>query len=371
MIEDKMSKYQINLEEIKNINNGFLNELRKNYQFFKKVYIVHSLRDYVTFINEILLKYCYTNHSKKIRESFVFRGISNFDQLKPKVLRENSDINEEFIYIKKFEENACMKLGQFNNPIDLAAAAQHYGVKTRLLDWSYSPYVATLFSLYDDNKGYYGLVIKNSKFGVVLESLPEKNEKYLTLSQRYANMILNYEELIKVKNKIPIDVCKRYARLSNKNFIDYIYDNGTDKKIILENDTKLNIQKIVEFFMEIINKTNIIFDEYEKRDKAITLTRKCLINDASIFIKTNFSNERLRNQRGLFEIVNIKNFNVENIFNNSELLLIPQNVRKEIIKYINNVGINYYTLMDDPMNCSETINRTVTKNLSFDRLLEY
>lgn len=42
-----------------------------------------------------------------------------------------------------------MKLGQFNNPIDLAAAAQHCGTKTRLLDWSYSPLIATLFSLYE------------------------------------------------------------------------------------------------------------------------------------------------------------------------------------------------------------------------------
>ncbi len=42
-----------------------------------------------------------------------------------------------------------MKLGQFNNPIDLAAAAQHFGTKTRLLDWSYSPLIATLFSLYE------------------------------------------------------------------------------------------------------------------------------------------------------------------------------------------------------------------------------
>lgn len=354
-----LNDFKLAKERFVNSNNSlFSSKIFENYDYFKDVYIVNSLKEYVSFINILILDYYWIKESKEsknriqIREKYIFRGFSNFDQLKPTIMRDKNLLNKEFDYIKKFEENGCIKLGQFNNPIDLAAAAQHFGTKTRLLDWSYSPLVATLFSLYgvSEHNDYYGLIIRNNRDIVVVDSLvSEKDNNCESLSYKYANMMNKYDNIKRIK----IDT------LNNVN-IDEVYSKG--------------FNFILDYFYEIVRKTNIIFEEKLIEEKAKLLTRKFLKNESNLFIKTNFSNERLRNQRGLFEIIDIhsdKNEYFKKELSNSILLVIPLNVRKEIIKYINNLGINYYTLIDDPQNCSEMINRTINGSLSFDSNIEY
>ena len=178
---------------------------------FDDIYIIHRLKEYVHLINTLMLDYYRMgkkNDNKQIREKYIFRGFSDVNQMKSKISRQFSEKeSDEFELIKKFEENGSLKLGQFNNPIDLVSAAQHYGVCTRLIDWSYSPLIATLFALYPNNlkeeHDYYGLTFTKVNDNLVLESLIE-NEELLScsMSRRYLGMIQKLEELIYLRDEI-------------------------------------------------------------------------------------------------------------------------------------------------------------------------
>lgn len=346
----------------------FLLDFQKILPYFnKKVYVVNSLRDYVEFINILMLNYYSKNKNEKIREKYIFRGFSKISQLRSKIYNLHYKENE-FDFVRKFEENACIKLGQFNNPIDLVAAAEHYGTYTRLIDWTTSPLVATLFSLFEENEynDYYGLAFRNYKESVVLKTLDEDNGfQSDRLSFRYSNMIKKFEKMIEDRYCIDCKVRKKLSRCSNIDFKEYI--NGEKESSFVDDITIEKVKKIVGYFENVIKMTNIYHsDETEKTYK---IARKFLEANSQIFIETNYSNERLRNQRGLFQIDDLSE---NNIYQGTSILLISKNARKEIIKYINSIGISYYQLMDDPENISKIINKTMENSLpSNNSKIEY
>jgi type I restriction enzyme M protein len=88
----------------------------------------------------------------------VFRGvISKKFELIPKigrhfVTRTNSskrfDIIEEKLILDLFQQKASSFLKvKESNSLELIVIAQHYGVPTRLLDWTYNPLVAAFFAV--------------------------------------------------------------------------------------------------------------------------------------------------------------------------------------------------------------------------------
>lgn len=93
----------------------------------------------------------------------------------------------------------------------------------------------------------------------------------------------------------------------------------------------------------------------------IGLVKKFLSKGSKKIIETNYSNERLVAQRGMFEI------EVEKAkdFSKTSIILIKNCARKEILKYINKLGLNYYIIMNDPSNSSNYIN-TFMNNKIFD-----
>lgn len=88
------------------------------------------------------------------RSSYIFRGVSNSKYtLRPKVGRvldgqqPFTPAKEKALYERFNQFSALYRSGRLDDPWENIAVAQHHGLPTRLLDWTFNPLVAAYFAL--------------------------------------------------------------------------------------------------------------------------------------------------------------------------------------------------------------------------------
>lgn len=290
--------------------------------------------DNVIQISKGLVFQTFISYFEDITKSIdAFRGFTRIDELYPGYRRKGKEI-DEIKALKIFEKQGS---AYFNakNSLEFLANAQHYGLPTRLIDFTKNPYIALFFSMYSDldNKSdYYYIACVRFDENLILEELPVFNSiagindnLYFCFGKedQYCNF---YKKIEEINNKLGSYYCK-----------DDLDDN----------DIQIVTQRIEEVRATKDRNIKIGVSAFESRK-----------NRRIMFVEPNYTNERIKNQQGLFMYPYDDNIDkhLEIMKNNITIIAIHKNYRKDIMNYLNKIGITEYRLMPDLSSiCSEII----------------
>lgn len=253
------------------------------------------------------------------KKEYVFRGYGKQEQLLPGLIRDDTKYdNIEINLLRDFERYGSHYF-HANTPIDFMSYAQHFGLPTRLLDFTYNPFIALSFALYvkksngtysyPDDKQYYYIRFASTKDNIILNSLPVSDKSFInitrteSLAQRASNSITFISSLFGETG----------IKLSSTSISELLHSNN-----------QLKTDNIDELQQKIRNK--VIF-----------------------FIDPNQSNQRIIMQQGLFMFPYTldPNKHLDIIARNSSVVMVHKDLREELLLYLDTLGYNAFRLMPD------------------------
>lgn len=282
-----------------------------------------------------------------ISGQWVFRGYNTQEQLLPNVIRRNvSDVEDTLLF--EFERYGAQYINA-SNPVDFMSYAQHFGLSTRLLDFTYNPFVALYFALFSpksngnyrnpEDKDYYYIRYASTNNNIMIHHIPYFNDGPLfeinSMAQRSMALIETVE-----------------AMFSGQNISSLIFDSP---------------EKMVSaFFKSIAMHTDI-----NDMDAFVSANKEKVTNGAILFIDPNQSNQRLVMQQGLFMFPYTldEKKHLQVIENNTNLIKIKKDLRDELLAYLDTIGINAFRIMPDLPSVCEAVERKVKDRRSANRTL--
>lgn len=229
-------------------------------------YHVHSWEE----LENTLFQDNYDSSIKRHRSNYVFRGLGNVEweliTSLNRVCRDNLKLEQ--CLLRNFKKYASSELG-IKNFWETLSIAQHHGLPTRLLDWTFSPFVALHFATEDFSMYNKDGVVWCIDFVKAHEFLPNKfnNVLYKNYAYGFTTDMLNqlapdfeklkeYEEDIGSKSfltffeppSIDDRIVNQYALFSvmsdpSKSLIHWMEEHkDIYKKIIIPNTLKLEVR---------------------------------------------------------------------------------------------------------------------------------
>ncbi|EOL44577.1 FRG domain-containing protein [Enterococcus caccae] len=135
---------------------------------------VIEIKNWTEFTNEVF-RDCYDKRIDRDRSSYVFRGATSSNYgLEPSLnVKCGHELSLEESLIRNFKKYASLEIRDKNNIWEILTLAQHHGLPTRLLDWTFSPYVAAHFAtenvLSDENGAVWCINIEECR-----DHMPQK-----------------------------------------------------------------------------------------------------------------------------------------------------------------------------------------------------
>lgn len=282
-----------------------------------------------------------------ISGQWVFRGYNTQEQLLPNVIRRNvSDVEDTLLF--EFERYGAQYINA-SNPVDFMSYAQHFGLSTRLLDFTYNPFVALYFALFSpksngnyrnpEDKDYYYIRYASTNNNIMIHHIPYFNDGPLfeinSMAQRSMALIETVE-----------------AMFSGQNISSFLFD-GPEKMVSA-------------FFKSIAMHTGI-----NDMDAFVSDNKEKVSNGAILFIDPNQSNQRLVMQQGLFMFPYTldEKKHLQVIESNTSLIKIKKDLRDELLAYLDTIGINAFRIMPDLPSVCEAVERKVKDRRSANRTL--
>ncbi|HRE40357.1 MAG TPA: FRG domain-containing protein [Ignavibacteria bacterium] len=177
-------------------------------------------------LQEVLFRDSYDKKLKRFRSGYVYRGLSDSEyKLKSTLIRLGGDYSElEGHLLRNFRKYAHRSPAPGSSVWNWLAVAQHHGLPTRLLDWTYSPYVALHFATANVFKYDIEGVIWCVNYVRSNEFLPLKLKREL---KEEGSNIFTPEMLEQVCKAL-----KDFKKLTRKKFVLFLEPPALDERII-------------------------------------------------------------------------------------------------------------------------------------------
>ncbi len=178
-------------------------------------------------LQELLFEDSWNPNIRRFRSDFAYRGLGNSDwALKTSLSRLGGNYRElEAHLLRNFKKYALQAPGrQQSSEWNWLALAQHHGLPTRLLDWTYSPYVAMHFATSEladyDRDG----VIFSVNYVQVHRLLPSKLKRVLTLERSNGFTAEMLDRVVRSLSAL--------ERLSTRDFAVFLEPPSLDERIV-------------------------------------------------------------------------------------------------------------------------------------------
>ena len=258
--------------------------------------------------------------------SFVYRGIKRDIEKYPKIMRvwsKEYDLSgSESLILNEFKKYGCSLIEGNINPIELVGYAQHFGLPTRLIDWSNNPFVALFFAVngtdYTNEESYKLLYLEKCNLLVLDEMFYSKG--IFNVVDFYDSGISNYMSFL---NAIST---KEGLKTHYSGYIEARYQQDT-----WESRSLLDFQQKVD-------------------------------NNRLIMMDISYSNPRIIAQQGLFiipKLLEFKKIDDEYTQSNLKVIEIDKSLKGSILLRLKNMNISKKALFFDLTNICEEITRDI------------
>jgi len=296
----------------------------------RKTYLVNekSIHEYYDQKDKLIQVLTYLARQGK----FVFRGYTKQDQLLPNIIRDKDLSKHERFFLNEFEKYGSHYFVA-SNSMDFLSYAQHYGLPTRLLDFTYNPFIALSFALFA-NKG--------------------PNYKESEDRDYYYLRFCDLSESITVK-AFPVWRGVDFGEFESNSISDQCYHFINDAARYLSSSAIRLSHEYLQGLFQCDYQTKLSAEEYTEMLKSkISLGRLC-------FMDTNQSNQRIIMQQGLFMLPLSLNSDehLRLIKKNTFSIKIHKSIRGELLEYLDTLGYNTFRLMPDLPNVCAAITQRV------------
>ncbi|MGM9969693.1 MAG: FRG domain-containing protein, partial [Anaeroplasma sp.] len=202
--------------------------------------------------------------STLLNEENIYRGYNRLEELYPVLFRKEyyKENKEEMKCLERdllseFEKYAMAYISPLNE-MEFLAYAQHYGLPTRLLDFTYNPYIALFFAINDEKTedGYYKIIVcpKEKCTEIDVFHNPSRYQIYKMKTNKMSPF--DYYE----KTSYSTQLCKRFNECGYSDNIMIIEPNFGNIRILMQQGLFViarNYDK--NFFLEtLINNSYVI-----------------------------------------------------------------------------------------------------------------